>query len=226
MSSALPVVAAVAVFAAWLAASPFAPVSVPRSVMPDGSAVAEAAVRLLEPLLRRPRASRDAQAAADDLPDLVDLLAVAAAAGSSVEQAVEVAARRHHGAGAPILRAAVARAAGGERLGDALASALSARPAPVADAMRPLVAVLIDSTRYGTALAPALERLGADLRVHRRHRAEARARRVPVRLLLPLVLGVLPAFALLTVAPLLAGVARDALAEAPSTPLELPKELP
>ena len=36
-------------------------------------------------------------------------------------------------------------------------------------------------------------------------RAEEAARRVPVKLLFPLVLCVLPAFALLTVAPLLAG---------------------
>jgi tight adherence protein C len=223
--AALPVVIAAAVFATCVAAFPTARVSTLRSA-PVERRVRESTTRLLERLLRRPRQARDAEAVADDLPDLVDLLAVAAAAGASVERAVEVASRRHRGPAAAVLRTAIARAWSGERLGDSLAASLAARPPRVADAARPLVAVLIDSDRYGTPLGFALERLSADLRIHRRHRAEARARRVPVRLLLPLVLCVLPAFALLTVAPLLAGVARDALAEAPSTPLELPKELP
>jgi tight adherence protein C len=47
--------------------------------------------------------------------------------------------------------------------------------------------------------------LATDVRADRRRRAEEAARRVPVKLLFPLVLCVLPAFALLTVAPLLAG---------------------
>ena len=46
-------------------------------------------------------------------------------------------------------------------------------------------------------------------RLARQIRAEEAARRVPVRLLFPLVLCVLPAFALLTVAPLLAGALRS-----------------
>jgi tight adherence protein C len=53
------------------------------------------------------------------------------------------------------------------------------------------------------ALAPGLERLSLELRLDRRRRAEIEARRVPVRLLAPLVVCVLPAFALLTVVPLL-----------------------
>jgi tight adherence protein C len=54
------------------------------------------------------------------------------------------------------------------------------------------------------ALGPALERLGAELKLDRRRRAEEEARRVPVRLLGPLVACILPAFGLLTVVPLLA----------------------
>jgi tight adherence protein C len=49
--------------------------------------------------------------------------------------------------------------------------------------------------------------LAAEVRAERRRRAEAAARRVPVKLLFPLVLCVLPAFGLLTVVPLLAGAA-------------------
>ena len=70
--------------------------------------------------------------------------------------------------------------------------------------MRPLVRVLIDGDRYGTELEPALEQLAADSRLLRRRRAEEQARRLPLRLLLPLVACILPAFILLTLAPVLA----------------------
>ncbi|MDP9387533.1 MAG: hypothetical protein M3Q48_06280, partial [Actinomycetota bacterium] len=56
---------------------------------------------------------------------------------------------------------------------------------------------------------PALERLAAEVRRQRLRQAEEAARRVPVLLLFPLVLCVLPAFALLTVAPLIAGALRE-----------------
>ena len=63
--------------------------------------------------------------------------------------------------------------------------------------------------RTGAPVAPALERLAAEERTQLRRRAEARARKVPVRLLFPLVFLVLPAFGLLTVVPaLLAGFGR------------------
>ena len=69
----------------------------------------------------------------------------------------------------------------------------------------PLVAALLASERYGAPLLDGLARLAAELRSDRRRRAEEAARRVPVKLLFPLVFCTLPAFALLTVAPLLAG---------------------
>ena len=64
--------------------------------------------------------------------------------------------------------------------------------------------MLVDHLRYGVPLLPALERTSLELRLDRRRAAELEARRVPVRLLAPLVTCVLPAFALLTVVPLLA----------------------
>ena len=63
--------------------------------------------------------------------------------------------------------------------------------------------------RYGAPLGPALERIAADVRRRRQRRAEEAARKVPVALLFPLVLCILPAFALLTVAPLIAGALRE-----------------
>ena len=81
--------------------------------------------------------------------------------------------------------------------------------------VRPLTDTLRTSARLGTPVAPALTRLAADVRADLRRRAEARARTVPVRLCFPLVGCILPAFALLTVVP----VVLDGLhADAPAFP--------
>ena len=69
-------------------------------------------------------------------------------------------------------------------------------------------AALVASERYGAPVAAGLERLAGEVRRDRRRRAEEAARRVPVKLLFPLVGCTLPAFGLLTVAPLIAGALR------------------
>jgi tight adherence protein C len=50
-----------------------------------------------------------------------------------------------------------------------------------------------------------LDRLADEARRHRRRLADASARELPVRLAVPLVSCTLPAFVLLTIAPVLAG---------------------
>ncbi|HEX7167275.1 MAG TPA: type II secretion system F family protein, partial [Acidimicrobiales bacterium] len=141
-------------------------------------------------------------------------IAVAAAAGSNVRLAVDAVVRHGRGPVVDALRSAIREVDGGVRLADALA----AIPDRHGDPIRPLVAVLVDSERYGAPLGPALGTLSAELRACRRRRAEEHVRRVPVRVLLPLVTCVLPAFALLTVAPLLASGMRTLADEPPSLP--------
>ena len=68
---------------------------------------------------------------------------------------------------------------------------------------RPLAAGVARALRDGTPLLSTLDRLSAEARAARRRHVEVRARRLPVALLFPLVLCTLPAFALLTVVPLL-----------------------
>jgi hypothetical protein len=63
--------------------------------------------------------------------------------------------------------------------------------------------------RDGAPIADLLARLADDARAVVRRRSEAHARRVPVRLLFPLVFLVLPAFGLLTVVPALAAGLRN-----------------
>ena len=139
-------------------------------------------------------------AAAAGMAEIVDLFAVAVAAGLTVPLAVAAVAPRSAGPVGRGLRVVADQVA----LGRGTADALDDLAADLG-ATRPLTTALAASERYGVALAPALARLAAEVRADRRRRAEEAARRVPVKLLFPLVLCTLPAFALLTVAPLVAG---------------------
>ncbi len=143
------------------------------------------------------RRARDVRCA---LPDLVDLLVLASSAGMSLAVAHPLVAAHTPAPVGPALAAAHAAAARGRLRADALQDAL----APLGERAAALGHVLVDHLRYGVPLLPGLERAGLELRLDRRRQAELDARRVPVRLLGPLVACVLPAFALLTVVPLLA----------------------
>lgn len=141
----------------------------------------------------------------DDLPEIVDLLALAVSAGLNVRLAIEAVARRATGPLAAELVSALLECSAGRRLADALEDI----PERAGEPVRPLVRALVSSERYGAPLSDALERLAGEVRADRRRRAEAAARRVPVKLLFPLVSCTLPAFGLLTVAPLIAGALRS-----------------
>jgi hypothetical protein len=155
-------------------------------------------------LVARARARRVDDALARELPVSVDVLAVAVGAGCTPYLAVEVAARW----APPVTAAACERVLGACALGASFEEALdgAARAQPL---LRPLADALLVSDRTGAPVGPALARLAGEERAGLRRRAEAHARRVPVRLLFPLVFLVLPAFVLLTVVPgLAAGLSR------------------
>ena len=175
--------------------------SVTALVLPVLAPVAAGAV-VLTPVARDRRARRRV---ADDrvagLPEVVDLLAVAVAGGLTVPVAVAAVAGRATGPAADALRRVDAEVRAGRRCADALDDL----PGVLGEPVRPLVAALTASERYGAPVAASLDRVAAGLRADHRRRAEEAARKLPVQLLFPLVLCVLPAFALLTVAPLLAG---------------------
>jgi len=184
---------------AVLCAALFLPV-LPAAAVPAGLAAWGA------PALTARRAERRRLAAlAGDLPDVVDLLVLAVGAGLTVPLAVAAVSRRAPGP----LGVELARACAETGLGRRLADTLDDVPARAGEAVRPLVAALIASERYGSPLVAGLERLASEVRADRRRRAEEAARKVPVKLLFPLVACTLPAFALLTVAPLVASAVRS-----------------
>lgn len=151
----------------------------------------------------RPGRARARQgAASQELPEVIDLFALAVGGGLNVSLAVAAVGHRAGGAlGAAFRRAAVDD---GRRLADRLDDL----PRAAGEELRPLTAALAASERYGSPLGDVLARAAHDARIRRLRRAEEAARRLPVLLLFPLVCCVLPAFVLLTVVPMLAGSLR------------------
>lgn len=158
------------------------------------------------PVLARRRIARRRLARVEaELPEVVDLLVLAVGAGLNVPLALDAVSRTADGELATEIGAVVAASRQGHRLADAL----DALPARLGEAVRPLVAALVATERYGAPLGAGLERLSDEVRAARRRRADIAARQVSVKLLFPLVLCILPAFALLTVAPLIASALRS-----------------
>jgi Flp pilus assembly protein TadB len=146
---------------------------------------------------RAQRTRRFAEATARELPDLVDLFAIAASAGHPVARALECVAPRSPPSVAPAVRAAAHRRRRGRRLDEVLAG-LGEELGP---AGRALVDALRQSATTGAPLGPLLREVGGEARDARRRRAQEAARRLPVTMLLPLAGCVLPAALLLAVVP-------------------------
>lgn len=140
-----------------------------------------------------------------DLATCADLMVVAAVSGHGPVGAMEAAAEASDG---PV-GAALAEALAEHRRGADLAVALDT----VVDRTGPQVHALVGAVRSalaeGAPLAPSLHRLADAERLRVRRRVEARVRRLPVLLLLPLVALVLPAFVLVTLVPVGVTVGRD-----------------
>jgi Flp pilus assembly protein TadB len=146
----------------------------------------------------RPRSAQARHHAipADAVALTADLLAMALAAGLTPFLALELVARFGPGSVGGRISATLGVARDGLRLADALDAEAAGSPA-----LAPVLALLAASERSGAPVAAPLGRLANQIRAQERRRAMARARTVPVRLLFPLVFLVLPAFLLLTVAP-------------------------
>lgn len=150
---------------------------------------------------RRRRCARRQARLVEDLPDAIDLLVALVRAGLTPSQAVGELANRAPDAWRPAFAAVGRRQAHPRRFVDAL-DELVVHAGPVA---QPVLDALAAAERFGQPLAASLDRLSADGRAARRRQHDIRARQLPVRLSFPLVCCTLPAFILLTIAPLLAG---------------------
>lgn len=163
---------------------------------PVGCAIGLAGWHL--PRLLDARDVRRGRRALDELVVLaVELLAVSAHTGATVPQAVAAVGAQLPEPLGRALRSVGAASAAGVRLDEALGRLLVQFGEPLA----PLVAILRAAHLDGDPLEPALTRLADRLHFEQRSRAEADARRMSVRLVLPLVCCTLPGFVLIGIAP-------------------------
>lgn len=151
-------------------------------------------------LKRRREVLQRTERISHELADVIDLFAVALVTGNNVADATRQVSRWVDGE----LGEAFAWCSLQVTQGRTLSDALEMLPSRIGPQVRPLTSALVATERYGAPIAHNLTQLARDSRADRRRRAEATARRLPISLLFPLVSCVLPAFLLLTVAPVVA----------------------
>jgi len=135
------------------------------------------------------------------LPDTLDLLVVSVESGLALDAAF----KRVGEEMAPVhpelseeLRIATMEAQMGLRRNEALEN-LARRTA--LDEMRSLVSVIVQAEKFGTSIAKALRNQADSMRIKRRQAAEEKAQKTAVKLMLPLVMFIFPAIAVVVAGP-------------------------
>ena len=145
-------------------------------------------------------ARRRVERADREVPLFLDLLAAASLAGLSGQLALRRAVESTEGPLSEELSDVIRSVDLGARWRDELRSASDRLPLPD---LRRAVATMTRAESLGSSLSDALLELASEVRDARRSAATERARKAPVKMLIPLVFLVLPAFLLLTVVPVL-----------------------
>ena len=135
-----------------------------------------------------------------DVPDFVDVISVYLRSGQPPALAFLHASNTAPGTIGVAAREVAERVHNGERFVDVLTSSRSEFGLHA----QPMIDALIDTERDGLAPRELFDRLATDAHAQRRRDADMRIRALPVRLTLPLVGCILPAYVLLAVVPLLA----------------------
>ena len=178
-----------------------------------GLAVAVAGPRLLGRLEPAQERARRGQLAAD-LPLLLDLLASCLAGGAPLPEAARAVAAAVPGPAGERLGEVSAQLAVGTPPAQAWALLTGGLPVsgPGADPLAPAARALGRAAEGGAPVAEAVARLAADARAQARAQGQQSARRVGVLVVAPLGLCFLPAFVLLGVVPVVAGLVGPLLA--------------
>lgn len=135
------------------------------------------------------------------LPDLLDLLVVAIEAGLGLDQAIQHCSRElefAHKTLSEEMAQVNFEMRAGKRRSDALKN-LADRTGEAE--LRKLVAILVQTDRFGTSMAESLRNHSDDLRVRRRQEAEERAAKVGVKLVFPIFFFILPSMLVVSAGP-------------------------
>ena len=137
----------------------------------------------------------------DGLPDALDLMIVCVEAGSALDQAIQKTSEElmiSHPALALELQTITTEIRAGKPRIEAFKNFASRTRV---DDVRGLVAMLVQTDRFGTSVAQALRTHAATSRTKRRQRAEEKAAKIGVKLVFPLVFFLFPAFYVVTLGP-------------------------
>lgn len=143
------------------------------------------------------------------MPDMLDLLVVCVEAGLGLNQALtRVADEIHHVS--PVMSEQLTLVNLEMRAGTPREEALKhlAERTGLPD-MKSLVAMLIQTDRFGTSVADALRIQADTLRTKRRQRAEEAAAKTTIKLVFPLVLCIFPAMFVVVLAPSVIAIMRE-----------------
>jgi tight adherence protein C len=143
------------------------------------------------------------------LPDMLDLVVVCIEAGSSLDQGI-VKASDELEIALPVIAREFRTLSSQIRAGKPRMEAFRdlAKRTGVED-VKSLVAMLIQTDRFGTSIAQGLRTHADTLRTKRRQRAEERAGTIGVKLVFPLVLCLMPALYVVCLGPAMVAFYRN-----------------
>ena len=143
------------------------------------------------------------------LPDALDMLVVAVEAGLGLDQALQYVSREIEHSHAELsdeLGLVGLEMRAGKRRSDALKN-LADRTGEAE--LRKLVAILVQTDRFGTSMGESLRTHSDFIRLRRKQEAEERAAKVGVKLVFPIFLFILPSMMVVAAGPALLKVFQD-----------------
>lgn len=147
------------------------------------------------------RTKRRIQTMQDSLPDLIDLLIICTESGLGMDAAINRVAR-DSARNSPLLSqefylTALEIRAGAGRVGALKNMALRTN----IEDLNGFVSMLVQADKFGTSIADSLRIQSEMMRLKRMQRAEEKAAKVPVKMLLPLILFIFPVLMIVLIGP-------------------------
>jgi tight adherence protein C len=133
-----------------------------------------------------------------EMPELIDTLVTTVEAGLSFSASLQVAGRRFRGPLGEEVRLTLQEQSMGLALNKALGNMLLRCDTP---AVRSFVRSILQGDQLGVSIGQTLRNLAHEMRARRRHMAEERAQKAPVKILFPLVLFIFPALMVVMLGP-------------------------
>ncbi|MDE3196626.1 MAG: type II secretion system F family protein [Acidobacteriota bacterium] len=143
------------------------------------------------------------------LPDALDMMVVAVEAGLGLDQALQYVSKEieeSHVELSEDLSLVTLEMRAGKRRSEALKNLAERTGEPE---LRKLVAILVQTDRFGTSMGESLRTHSDFMRMRRKQEAEERAAKVGVKLVFPIFLFILPSMMVVAAGPALLKVFRD-----------------